>query len=429
MVRSSRYTTANTGASQVGSVAIGDFNGDGYPDLATTSAPDNSVYILLNKGTATPSFQAPVQYVQNDGTLTAGPYYLTIGDFNRDGNLDIISANNGNATVGVLLGTGTGTFGAATYYPVGSGAIFANAGDINGDDRVDITAVTSNGLSVLLSGQSESASISNVAFYGCSTQSVTATYGGDGNYGSSTSAASTFTPAKDNNRPGAHASRRRMVLSGQQVTLQATLSPYSLRYDHDQRRNSHLYEQWRRPSARRRSPAVSQVLYHYRLTAPTASRQPMPGDCSFSASTSNTVTGTTLLASTLTWATPAPITYGTPLSGTQLNATDNQSRNLRLYSGRRHGSYRRNKYSLRNLYSDQPDYTAVETATVQLTVTQDPTVITWPTPTPITYGTPLSGFQLDATASSGIRLGSALQLLQRLRYLYAWLHVQHRRLR
>ena len=46
-------------------------------------------------------------------------------------------------------------------------------------------------------------------------------------------------------------------------------------------------------------------------------------------------------------------------------------------------------------------HTRVETATVQLTVTQDTTVITWPTPTPITYGTPLSGFQLDATASSG----------------------------
>ena len=41
----------------------------------------------------------------------SGPYYLTIGDFNRDGNLDILSANNGNNTVGVLLGTGTGTFG------------------------------------------------------------------------------------------------------------------------------------------------------------------------------------------------------------------------------------------------------------------------------------------------------------------------------
>ena len=167
------FTTANTGASQVGSVAIGDFNGDGFPDIATTSAPDSSIYILLNKGTtATPSFQAPVPYVQTDGTPAPGPYYLTIGDFNRDGKLDIISANNGNATVGILLGTGTGTFGTATYYPVGSGDIFANVGDINGDDRVDITAVTGTGLAVLLSGQAESASISNVAFFGCGTQSV-----------------------------------------------------------------------------------------------------------------------------------------------------------------------------------------------------------------------------------------------------------------
>ena len=46
-----------------------------------------------------------------------GPYYLTIGDFNRDGNLDIISANNGNNTVGVLLGTGTGTFGTRPLLP------------------------------------------------------------------------------------------------------------------------------------------------------------------------------------------------------------------------------------------------------------------------------------------------------------------------
>ncbi len=67
------YTTAYTGASQVGSVAIGDFNGDGYPDLATTSAPDNSIYILINKATATPSFQAPVPLVQNDGTPAPAP--------------------------------------------------------------------------------------------------------------------------------------------------------------------------------------------------------------------------------------------------------------------------------------------------------------------------------------------------------------------
>ncbi len=86
--------------------------------------------------------------------MNSGPYYLTIGDFNRDGSPDIISANNGSNNVGVLLNAnnGNGTFGAATYYGVGAGSIFANAGDINGDDRVDLTAVTNNGLSVLLVG-------------------------------------------------------------------------------------------------------------------------------------------------------------------------------------------------------------------------------------------------------------------------------------
>src|SRR6202012_6009563 len=137
-----------------------------------------------------------VPYLLSDGTPSPGPYYLTIGDFNRDGKLDIISANNGNATVGIMLGTGTGAFNKMTFYPVGSGDIFANVGDINGDDREDITAVNGSGLAVLLSGQSETVSISNVAFYGCGTQSVTATYGGDGNYATSTSSPLTFTPAK-----------------------------------------------------------------------------------------------------------------------------------------------------------------------------------------------------------------------------------------
>ena len=45
--------------------------------------------------------------------MNSGPYYLTIGDLNRDGHLDIISANNGSNNVGVIerrrryLGTAT----------------------------------------------------------------------------------------------------------------------------------------------------------------------------------------------------------------------------------------------------------------------------------------------------------------------------------
>ena len=394
------YTTANTGASQVGSVAIGDFNGDGFPDIATTSAPDSSIYILLNKATTTaPSFQAPVQYVQTDGTPAPGPYYLTIGDFNRDGKLDIISANNGNATVGILLGTGTGTFGTAAYYPVGSGDIFANVGDINGDDRVDITAVTGTGLAVLLSGQSESASISNVAFYGCSTQSVTATYGGDGNYGTSTSSPSTFTAGKETTALALTANPANGAV-GQQVMLVATLAPYNYGSTTTNGETVTFTNNGTIIGTAPLSSGIATLVY----TPPggTDSYQAAyAGDCSFSASSSNKVAGTTLLASNLTWATPAPISYGTALSATQLDAKDNK-RGTFVYSPAAGTVLAAGVHTLSVTFTPNSPLYAVETTTVQLTVTQDATVITWPTPTPITYGTPLSGFQLDATASTGV---------------------------
>jgi hypothetical protein len=394
------YTAVATGASQVGSVAIGDFDGDGYPDLASTSAPDNTVYILLNKATATPSFQAAAPYLLTDGTPTPGPYYLTVGDFNRDGKLDIISANNGNATVGIMLGTGTGTFGAMTYYPVGSGAIFANVGDINGDDRVDITAVTGTGLAVLLSGQSETASISNVAFYGCGTQSVTATYGSDGNYGSSTSSALTFTPAKHNTALTLTAIPANGAV-GQQVTLVATLAPYN--YGTVTTNGETVIFTDNGVAIGPPVPLVSGVatLVYTPPGGVDIYEAAYVGDCGFNASVSNTVTGTTLLASDLSWATPAPISYGTALSDTQLNATDNK-RGTFVYSPVEGTVLAAGIHTLSVTFTPRSALYAVETATVQLTVTQVPTVITWPTPTPITYGTPLSGFQLDATASTGI---------------------------
>ena len=157
--------------------------------------------------------------------MNTGPYYLTIGDFNRDGKLDIMSANNGNNTVGVLLGTGTGTFGAATYYRW----VVAPSSPMQEISmamiRVDLTAVTGTGLSVLLSGESETASITNIAINGCSTQSVTATYDGDGNYGSSTSARLTLTPQADH-----YSDAHRQPANGHQRPadhLPATLSPYA----------------------------------------------------------------------------------------------------------------------------------------------------------------------------------------------------------
>jgi FG-GAP-like repeat len=386
-------TYVNTGANQVGSVAIGDLNGDGFPDLATTSAPNNSLYVLLNQGTASPSFQAPVPY-----TMNTGPYYLTIGDFNRDGRPDIISANGGSTSVGVLLNTGAGAFGAAAYYPVGADSSFATAGDINGDDRVDISAVTSTGLSVLLSGQSETATLANVAFNGCSTQSATGTYTGDSNYSPSTSGALTFNSAKLATNLALAVTPATGVV-GQQVLLQAILSPYNYGTTTTNGEVVTFYNNGAPIGTAALSGGVASlnvtpVLGHDNFQAKYV------GDCGFSAGTSPVMPGDTLRASNLTWATPAPITYGTPLSDTQLNATDNRNGAF-VYTPAAGTILPVGTTTLSVTFTPNNPAFGPETATVELVVNQATTVITWPTPTPISYGTPLSGFQLDATVSSG----------------------------
>jgi len=389
-------TYTNTGATQVGSVALADFNGDGYPDLATSSAPDNAVYVMLNTGSAIPSFETPVKYAMN-----SGPYYLTIGDFNRDGQPDIISANDGNTTVGVLLNSSTGTFEAATYYQVGAGAIFANVGDINGDDRVDLTAVTGKGLSVLLSGQSEQASISNVAFYGCGPQSVTATYEGDGNYESSTSSTLTFTPARQDTTLTLTVNPANGV-TGEQITLQAKLTPYAYGTTTT---NGEMVTFTNDGATIGTAPLVSgtaslNVVLPYKIN--DRFRATYSGDCAFKASNSNRVDGSTLRSSTLTWANPAPITYGTALGSTQLNATDNApGGGTFTYTPAAGTVLSAGTSTLSVTFTPLNPAYGNETATVPITVNQAIPIITWPTPTPITYGTPLSGFQLNATVSSG----------------------------
>ena len=391
------YTTATVGSQQVGSVALGDFNGDGYPDLATTSNPDNSIYILLNLKTATPSFGAATAV--NPG-VNAGPYYLTVGDFNRDGKLDLISANDGNNSVGVLLGTGTGTFGAVSSYGVGGGDVFATAGDINGDDQVDLTAITGTGLAVLLSGQSESASLANITINGCGAQAVTATYNGDGNYAASTSASANFTPVIQATSLVLDALPPSGAI-GTQVLLQAALSPHIYGTTNSDGEMVSFYDNGRLIG--RAQLYLGMASLDYTLTRATYSFTAVyRGDCSFQGSTSNAVTGTPLRASTITWATPAPISYGTPLSATQLDAHDTLPGSYDYYptAGTILPVGNNTLYVI--FTPNDPSY-GQEVTTVQLAVTEAQTVITWPTPTPIAYGTPLSGFQLDATASLGVK--------------------------
>jgi hypothetical protein len=108
---------------------------------------------------------------------------------------------------------------------------------------------------------------------------------------------------------------------------------------------------------------------------------------------------TTPTTPTISWATPAAITYGTALSGTQLNASSTVAGTF-AYTPASGTVLTAGPHTLSVTLTptDTTDYAAA-TTTVQLTVNQATPTISWATPAAVTYGTALSATQLDATAS------------------------------
>ena len=103
---------------------------------------------------------------------------------------------------------------------------------------------------------------------------------------------------------------------------------------------------------------------------------------------------------TITWPTPAPILYGTPLSSVQLDASSGGVAGSFAYTPPAGTVLPAGVHTLSTIFTptDTTDYTDA-IATVQLTVNQITPVIRWPTPAAITYGTALSSAQLDATST------------------------------
>jgi uncharacterized delta-60 repeat protein len=101
--------------------------------------------VLLGSGTG--SFSAATSF-----SVDSNPFAVTTGDFNGDGRLDLATSNMNSNTVSVLLGDGTGSFSAAISFGVGNSPHSITTGDFNGDGRLDLaTANTnSNNVSVLL---------------------------------------------------------------------------------------------------------------------------------------------------------------------------------------------------------------------------------------------------------------------------------------
>lgn len=120
-----------------GSVAIADFNGDGKLDIVTANEQSGDASVLLNdgKGGFLPAPGSPFP-------AGRGPNDIAVGDFNRDGWLDLAFANHETQHLTVLLGDGRGRFAPAPHSPF-TVAVRPHphgiaTGDFNGDGNLDL---------------------------------------------------------------------------------------------------------------------------------------------------------------------------------------------------------------------------------------------------------------------------------------------------
>jgi hypothetical protein len=141
-----RAATFPVGASPQ-SVAVGDVNGDGNPDLVVANQSDSTVSVLLGNGDGT--FQAAVPY--STGSFNS-PVSVALADLNGDLKLDIVTANSSTGDVSVLINNGNGTFMPAVPYPAGSSPILIAIADVNKDGKMDLLVANSigNNVSVLI---------------------------------------------------------------------------------------------------------------------------------------------------------------------------------------------------------------------------------------------------------------------------------------
>ena len=123
-------------------VAVGDFNGNGHPDLAVANRSGNRVSILLGNGDG--SFQPAVNY-----PVGANPLSVAVGDFNGDGKLDLVVTTESD-TAAILLGNGDGTFQAPTSFSINDFPYSVVAGDFNGNGKLDLAMMNQGAVAIWL---------------------------------------------------------------------------------------------------------------------------------------------------------------------------------------------------------------------------------------------------------------------------------------
>jgi hypothetical protein len=137
-------STSYAAGTSPSSLAVGDFNGDGKPDLVVGSEwSTGPVMVLIGNGDGT--------FLAQETEAGGWVFAMAVSDFNGDGKADIVAVNS-VGMANVLLGNGDGSFQSPQSYPGGSGVESVAVGDFNCDGKPDlvVTNFSNNIVSVLL---------------------------------------------------------------------------------------------------------------------------------------------------------------------------------------------------------------------------------------------------------------------------------------
>lgn len=173
------FLAGMTYTSDAFSVSVADINGDGKPDLAVTNPNDATITVLLNQtaaGAATLNFSAPQSFASG-----VNPWHATVSDINGDGKPDLVVANYTGDTVSVLLnttapGAAVASFAARQAFVAGNYVQAVLTADVSGDGKPDLIVTNDTSVSVLLNITPAGAATPN--FSQPTTFQATANFGG-----------------------------------------------------------------------------------------------------------------------------------------------------------------------------------------------------------------------------------------------------------
>ena len=130
-------------------LAISDVDGDGKPDIVVANERSNNVSVLRNTA-AFANINAASFAARTDFPVGTNPPSIAVGDVDGDGKPDIVAANYGSNTVSVLRNTSTSgivnaaSFAAKADFATGINPFSVVIGDVDGDGKPDLVTANSN---------------------------------------------------------------------------------------------------------------------------------------------------------------------------------------------------------------------------------------------------------------------------------------------